>query len=313
MRNEYRRSLIMLRSNAAGYSGHVRLERRTLMGSMYFTVQAPPLIERLRAALVGRDQKGYYACEIGELTRDNRDQLSLAYSFDPGNICNRELEAYQLITVSLVGGENLTLVLFGNVNGYTDLNRDRVQATLLNLYFPDKGSVGGILPAPPVAPPVVPTIPVAPPVPPQPQRPSAPPTSDTPPADTPMTLPDYSMEQPAYTPEAAEESATSAAEDMGADPETPWPEAVETLKPLFFSEPALKETPDERFTYVSAPMPEGSGYASCCAGIRMENGAPVEVSYAMPDAYREYPPAGMEEYHWVGDQNAGWWVYAQRI
>ena len=34
MRNDYRRALILLRSNAASYSGHVRLERRTLMGSM---------------------------------------------------------------------------------------------------------------------------------------------------------------------------------------------------------------------------------------------------------------------------------------
>ena len=32
MRNDYRRALILLRGNAPGYSGHVRLERRTLMG-----------------------------------------------------------------------------------------------------------------------------------------------------------------------------------------------------------------------------------------------------------------------------------------
>ena len=37
-KNDYRRSLIMLRAHERGYSGHVRLEHRVMMGSMYFTV-----------------------------------------------------------------------------------------------------------------------------------------------------------------------------------------------------------------------------------------------------------------------------------
>ena len=41
-RNEYRRAFIMLRAVQPGYGGHVRLERRTLTGSMYFTITAPP-------------------------------------------------------------------------------------------------------------------------------------------------------------------------------------------------------------------------------------------------------------------------------
>ena len=84
MRNDYRRALILLRSNASSYSGHVRLERRTLMGSMYFVVQAPEAAENLRAALVGRDRNGYYACALGQFRRDSRGQAVLSHSFDPG-------------------------------------------------------------------------------------------------------------------------------------------------------------------------------------------------------------------------------------
>ena len=58
MRNDYRRTLILLRSNAPGYSGHVRLERRTLMGTMYFLVQSPSDCATLRAARVGRGRDG---------------------------------------------------------------------------------------------------------------------------------------------------------------------------------------------------------------------------------------------------------------
>ena len=320
----------MLRSNAPGYSGHVRLERRTLLGSMYFIAQGPQGIDGLRAALVGRDQNGYYACEIGTLRRDNRGQLTLSYTFDPRNICDHELEDYQLITVSLAEGGNLSIVLFGNVNGSAEINWERVRTTLYGLFYPDRGSVGDILP-PPLA--GIPPRPV--PQPPQaepPQRPAPRPPAEPPqrpqapdgnipprpapqPQDKPMTLPDYSMEVPAYPAETQGESAPrpSAAEEMGIDPDLPWPEAVETLKPLFFSSPAIEAAPDEHFKYVAAPMPEGSAYKSCYAGIRAEGGLPVEVCYALPAAYTPNPPAGMEEYHWIGDQNAGWWAIEQAI
>ena len=99
MRNDYRRALILLRSNASSYSGHVRLERRTLMGSMYFVVQAPDSAENLRAVLVGRDRSGYFACALGQFKRDSRGQAVLSHSFDPRKLCGRELEQYQLVAV----------------------------------------------------------------------------------------------------------------------------------------------------------------------------------------------------------------------
>ena len=131
MRNDYRRALILLRSNASSYSGHVRLERRTLMGSMYFVVQAPEPAEELRAALVGRDRSGYYACALGQFKRDSRGQAVLSYSFDPRNLCGRELEQYQLVAV--VRGD-CEIVLSGNVTGSAELNWAQVRAAVCALY-----------------------------------------------------------------------------------------------------------------------------------------------------------------------------------
>ena len=53
-RNDFRRSLILLRPLRRGMSGHVRLERRTLQGSMRFTVQGAPR-GRPHALLLAQD------------------------------------------------------------------------------------------------------------------------------------------------------------------------------------------------------------------------------------------------------------------
>ena len=69
IRNEYRRAFIMLRAVMPGYGGHVRLERRTLTGSMYFIITAPQGVGELAAALVGQQNGEYYAAPIGPLNR----------------------------------------------------------------------------------------------------------------------------------------------------------------------------------------------------------------------------------------------------
>ena len=71
LRNDYRRALIMFRPLEQGYSGHARLERRTLMGTLCLTASAPGAAA-LRAALVGRRGNDYFAAPLGTMRRDSR-------------------------------------------------------------------------------------------------------------------------------------------------------------------------------------------------------------------------------------------------
>ena len=283
MRNDYRRALILLRSNAAPYSGHVRLERRTLMGSMYFVVQAPDAAENLRAALVGRDRNGYFACALGQFKRDSRGQAVLSYSFDPRKLCGRELEQYQLVTV--VRGD-CEIELSGNVSGSAELNWAQVRAAVCALYGAPEEEAGGT---------------------------AAEEEAEEPCAEEPLPKED------AQEPEAAEgeaeadgsageSAAQTALAALGADLSLPWPEEVSALRDLFERQRAVPDVPDDGFTYVSAPMPEGCGYAACLAGLRCEGGVPVAVRYALPSVWEMEPPAGLEDADWVGDNNSGWWV-----
>ena len=130
MKNDYRRSLIMLRALERGYSGHVRLEHRTLTGSMVFVVTAPSG-GTLCAALVRWNSRGEYAAaRLGELRRDSRGQATLAYSFDPRCIDGHPLSDYSLIAVTDRVGLRCDMVLAGNLNGSreTDWNQARIAA-----------------------------------------------------------------------------------------------------------------------------------------------------------------------------------------
>ena len=284
MRNDYRRALILLRSNAASYSGHVRLERRTLMGSMYFVVQAPDAAEDLRAALVGRDRNGYYACALGSFRRDSRGQAVLSHSFDPRKLCGRELEQYQLVAV--VRGD-CEIVLSGNVSGSAELNWAQVRAAVCALYgasdeaAEESGEAGAAEEEPCAAEPL--------------------------PEDEEEELAEEEGEAEADG-EAAESAAQTALAALGVDLSLPWPEEVSALRDLFERQRAVPDVPDDGFTYVSAPMPEVCGYAACLAGLRCEGGVPVAVRYALPSVWEMEPPAGLEDAAWVGDNNSGWWV-----
>ena len=75
-KNEYRRAFIMLRPALTGYSGHVRLERRTMTGSMYFIVSAPG--EGLNAALVGA-----LCCGMMFFLSDDLRQSLFTFSHSP--------------------------------------------------------------------------------------------------------------------------------------------------------------------------------------------------------------------------------------
>lgn len=299
MRNDYRRALILLRSNAPGYSGHVRLERRTLMGSMYFQTQIPAECTALRAVLAGRGRDGYYACALGDLPRDGRGQASLSYSFDPRNICGHELEDYQLLVLTCAEDENCEIVLYGNVCGHANLNWEQVHAVVCGLY---KDSAV--------------TLPL-----------HSGETSDVQhfDADSEENNAEFGQEQEVTTesnsenasevqtetremPILSEKNGQKAMELLDLNPALPWPEDVEPLRTLFLYSPPLENPPDEECVYIAAPMPEESGYPYVAVGIRAENGEPVLVRYALPDKWSAEAPAGLEEYTWVGNGNTGWWV-----
>ena len=104
IRNDYRRALIMLRALEKGYSGHVRLERRTLRGNMQFSITAPSGGE-LHAAILARKPGTYAAEDLGALGRDGRGQAGLNATFDPRNILGNDLDECPLSWLLALAGE----------------------------------------------------------------------------------------------------------------------------------------------------------------------------------------------------------------
>ena len=137
IRNEYRRAFIMLRAIMPGYGGHVRLERRTLTGSMYFIVTAPQGVGELSAALIGQRDGVYYTAPIGAFARDRRGQLTLAWQFDPRDIEGRPLEAYPWVAVVATGGP-CALALTGNVEGARAVDSLALERAACALFAPPR-------------------------------------------------------------------------------------------------------------------------------------------------------------------------------
>ena len=274
VKNDYRRALIMLRAHERGYSGHVRLEHRVMMGSMYFTVSAPSSEGTLCASLVRADAKGgYVAFRLGNLRRDGRGQGSFAYSFDPRNIGGRPLDDYFLIAIALQTGGECAIVLTGNVNGSRDFRYDGVRDAVCNACAAE---------AQPAA------------------ETEAPPAEAEIPADD---LPEAAEEESASeSGDASQESALQIAADA------PWPGAAENLRALFLSGEAQELMLGDGYTYIRAPMPEDSGFDFVNIGVKIENGAPVGIAYAFPGSFAAEPPEGLEGYVWRGGAADGWWV-----
>lgn len=315
MRNDYRRALILLRSNAAGYSGHVRLERRTLMGSMYFLLQAPMECETLRAALVGRGRDSYHACAIGEMQRDSRGQAVLTYNFDPRNICSRELEQYQLIAITCAGDANCEIVLYGNVCGHADLNWERVRTALCGLYSEGVArETEGVqaLPEAGEAQTLRETREIRPIYDAGNQHGDVPAISDALKRDTQEEIREEIRDTQEDILEDILENdpdrERSAGEALGIDMTLPWPESIEPLRSLFALSVPMENPPDDEYVYIAAAMPPESGYAYSAVGVRVQDGVPVSVRYGLPAPWSPQPPAGLEEYTWVGNQNYGWWM-----
>ena len=55
-------------------------------------------------------------------------------------------------------------------------------------------------------------------------------------------------------------------------------------------------------------MSEASGYPHCLIGLRAEEGRATGIRYALPGHYAPTPPAGLDNYRWLGDGEAGHWI-----
>ena len=345
IRNEYRRAFIMLRAVMPGYGGHVRLERRTLTGSMYFIITAPQGVGELSAALVGQRDGAYYAAPVGALSRDRRGQLTLAWQFDPRGIEGRPLEAYPWVAVVATGGP-CALALTGNVEGSRAMDAQAMARAACALFTPAQSPAADLPEAAPdpVEPPPAPESgpeaqdqcdvrvytpararlcradkPIDPPpeapasqseAPVAQPEPSIPqPESATPESEAPAPPPEAPIAQPepTVTPEAS--PFVTAARRLGLDITTPWSGAAEPLRRLFATQPPASGTPEDGYAYVRAPMPDGSGYPESLVGLKAEDGQITGMRYALPGRRAPEPPAGLENYRWFpADGERGFWV-----
>lgn len=277
-RNEYRRALIMLRSLLNGYSGHARIEVRTLMGNLNIRAMIPQSAQSVRAALVGRRSALYYAYPLGNLRRDMRGQSGLSVTFDPRDIGGRSLEEYTLLALVTINDGVCELALVGNLNGSCENDWSRVRDVVCALYAPQ----------------------------PRPEEPLI---------QTPYSLqPEPAAEEPVQPEEesipldfgelAAQQDAENSEEELVWDLSQP-----DTAAENAADEAAFDETPElfrrEGWNFVRIALPEGCGYPFAYVGVPECGG---EVCIALPAGFTAEPPVGLEDYAWSGGLGNGYWV-----
>lgn len=282
---EYRRSLIMLRGLEKGYSGHARLERRVLNGTLDFTVGGSRSGEVLTAAMLGPRGGKWTARTMGTLREDGRGQRGLFTSFDPRNLAGLDLSEETALVVARLADNRVTPVLYGYINGSRPMDWTAIQRALEEAYSLSSAQA----------------------------EPQAPPASV--PDSEAQTVPQQA--ENAAEPESASESVPEAEPEakpvpagaqLDLDLTKPWPADVESLRVLFLTQPPYESLAVDGYVFVRAAMAEETGIDHCAVGIRAENGEVIGVCYAIPMAYSPEPPAGLEGYHWIGDQNRGWWT-----
>ncbi|MBQ3480066.1 MAG: hypothetical protein IJH25_18115, partial [Clostridia bacterium] len=89
----------------------------------------------------------------------------------------------------------------------------------------------------------------------------------------------------------------------------PWPGIAEALRRLFATQAPAADAPDDGFTYVAWPMPDGSGYGNSLVGLKADGGRITAIRHALPARRTPEPPAGLEDCQWLpGEGEAGFWV-----
>jgi len=117
MRNDYRRTMILLRTLRKGSSGHARLERRTLMGSLYITLSSVQTDCTLHAVLLGSSARGSFGHILGTFRPDGHGGAGLSVSFDPRNLSGHDLDAFEHIVVVENRSGSIFALMAGGING----------------------------------------------------------------------------------------------------------------------------------------------------------------------------------------------------
>lgn len=304
-KNDYRRQLIMLRGLEKGYGGHARLEKRVLTGTMDFVTNARSADDALEAGFVGvRGGKTVYQA-LGAFKDSARGQKGLLASFDPRNIAGMDLGEVSAAVVSRIENGQKTPVMYACINGVCTLDWDGIKNALNS----------GAAPSPEKEAPPAPQIPL-----PETQKVSSDAeavqsdAAPEPPENEPdAQSSDAQSPEPAKTDAAKEPKAPSAISLIDIDPSLPWPEDVESLRLLFMTKPAYTPFETDEYVFIRAKMADETGIDHCAVGVRAENGRITGVCYALPMPYTPEPPAGLEDYFWIGDETGGWWVTSDEI
>ena len=309
MQNDYRRALIMLRGIEKGMTGHVRLEKRTLTGTLQFSVSGAAGNDPLYAALMRVADGDYRGIVLGQLGRDGRGQAGINATFDPRDINGLEFEQYDIIAVIRGGDNGPCLSMYGFVNGAVDINWTRMREAVAKILGRE---AAGTCPEPEAEkePVVALQAPLAESASVMAAFPEAVPEA-FPEAD-PVIMAVKVGENGALLDEAGnaveiEKEKMPAGLLLDVDITDPWPESIEQLRGVFLDEASFTPFEAEGFVFVRAPLPENAMTDYCAVGIKCEDNAPTHVCYAIPGSDPSDPPPGLEEYTWEEGENGGWW------
>lgn len=93
-----------------------------------------------------------------------------------------------------------------------------------------------------------------------------------------------------------------------------WPCEISEIKEYFDTLPpsAPFDAPGWRFVRVMLQSCRPEGW--CEVGVRVENHAVAEITYALPGAWAESPPDGLQGYQWYRGRNGqGYWLMRQAM
>ena len=126
----------MLRSQIPGISGYVRLERRTLIGTLEFTLNGISSGSEMYAVLLRRSNGIWNAIKLDQFSMPRSGQAGLIWKFDPRNIHEKAFEQYELTAVIELKDGICNLLLCGSINGSVEVDWTEVKTAACRLFTP---------------------------------------------------------------------------------------------------------------------------------------------------------------------------------